>query len=105
MWKVGDRIRFIKEGDADSTKENGFVIGDTYEIIKRTEIEFDDNGHLQNEDEQYYDDGNGYKFAIKIQDYNTWWVEPYSFEKITKKKAKNEMDVLDNIQYNFKHGF
>lgn len=101
MWKVGDRIRFIKNGSIDSTEEEGFKIGDIYEIVSRREIEYDDDGMTEELPEYLMDD---YTYQIRHNDIS-WNIELDSFEKVVKKKAVKESDHLDNIRDNFRFGY
>ena len=91
MWKVGDKIKFIKEGVHDSTISHGLIIGKIYKIVLID--------HVSNN--SYYSNGNGYKFCI--QKGNTqWWIEPKSFRLI--RDNLSEVECLDAFRENFKDG-
>lgn len=103
MWKKGDRVKFIKNGDYDSVEDEGLKLGEVYKLIDRHEIESDEDGNIDEEDLTYVDDNN-YKYAIELNG-SRFWIELNSFELYKKKKAKNELDVLDNIRENFRFGY
>lgn len=96
MWNIGDIIRFVENGENDSTEDNGLEINEVYEIIEKM-FDPDDS----------YADYQGWKYAVRLPSEGMWWIEPNSFSlvKPKKKKAKTEKDVLDNIQENFKLGY
>jgi len=102
MWKIGDKIKFVGDGELDSTEAHGFILGKTYEIIDREEVEYDEDGNTLNIDDDYLHDGD-YKYWV-IKDGESWIIEPNSFEKYKKKVPKNDIDILDNIQDNFRFG-
>jgi hypothetical protein len=104
MWKKGTKLIFYKNGEIDCTEDNGFTIGKTYIIVKRTEVEYDDDGNHYSSDDEVQD-LDGYKYAVINDNGDSWWIEPYCFKEYTKKIPKNEIDFLDNIQENFREGY
>ncbi len=102
MWKVGDRIKFVENGEVDSNEDAGFIKGEIYEIIARQEVDCDEDGEPLDDVSEYVEDG--YKYFIKF-DGGRFCIEPNSFTKVVRKKATKESDHLDNIQENFKFGY
>lgn len=94
MWKVGDKIKFIKNGIIDSNQANGFNLNQIYTIVKKI---YDSNSD--------FGDSEGYKYLVEKYSNCTWWIEPNSFKKVTKRKSKKESAILDRIQENFKNGY
>ena len=92
-WKVGDKVKFIENGQDDSTDDYALTLGSTYNII-----------HKLNCSSGNYSDGE-YKYAIENDEGAEWWIEPDSFELVKRKKIKNDIQWLDAIQENFKNGF
>lgn len=91
MWKVGDKIKFIKEGRIDSDVVHGLVLGKTYII---DEVGTGNNRRdTRKQKSCRITIGTGFKF----------WIEPNSFELYKKKKLKKETDFLDAFQENFKY--
>jgi len=102
MWKVGDKLRFIKNGVIDCTEVEGFKIGNIYEIIRRNEVEYDEDGNLIGEEEERIRDDYIYKIE---KDGQYWVIEPDCFEKVVRKNPEKETDYLDNIRENFRFGY
>lgn len=100
MWKMGDKVKFVENGYDDSTTDEGFVIGDIYEIVDRRD---DSESSMGAE----YRDEDGYEYAVRHPRSNAiWWIEINSFRKVPKrKKPKSEADVLDLIKENFRYGY
>lgn len=104
MWKVGDRVRFIENGSMDSTEDEGFKLGEIYEITNIIEAECDEDGNPSGDcPEELIQDG--YTYQITFNGMRRFNIEPNSFEKVVKKKAKKESDHLDNIRDNFRFGY
>lgn len=94
MWKVGDKIQFIKEGNFDSKKACGFSLGKIYKIIEvcRNNSFYLPISHLD-------ESRSGYR--VITDNGLHWWIEPDCF-KLFKKELKTEVDYLDAFQENFK---
>lgn len=92
MWKVGDKIRFIKEGTHDSRVSFNLTLGKTYTVVMISKV-----------GEKIHADEHGVHYGIEKDNGCSWWIE-YSSFKLVKKEIENENDWLDAIQENFKEG-
>lgn len=90
MWKVKDKIKFVKEGMIDSTMGHFLTMNKVYQIVKTSK-----NENPRRRDKE------GYSYQVLRDDGGHWWIEPNSF-KLIKKKLKKETDFLDAFQENFK---
>jgi len=91
MWKVGDRIRFVKEGKKDSKISYGFILNKTYEIINinhTPDKNFYHKSHISK-------DGKKYMVNINMG----WWIEPDCFESEFTGPL-TESQKLDRIRMN-----
>ena len=92
MWKIGDKIKFVKEGILDSTTNCGLTINKIYTIIK-----------VQDRVDPYHVDTWNKSYSIYKNDMcYSWWIEPNCFKLID--KPKTEVDFLDCFKENFKEG-
>lgn len=97
MWKVGDKIKFVKTGISDSTEECGLKLNQNYKIIQKIKATY--LSYLNQE---------GYKYQIEFfhvgkNSMKNWWIEPNSFE-LVRKPPTNEVEFLNAFQENFKEG-
>ena len=91
MWKIKDRIKFIKNGIHDTTVSHGFTIGRIYSII-----------FIEKVRQGTYADKYGYKYCVIKDSGDQWWIEPNSFKLV--RDNLSEVDYLDAFKQNFEDG-
>ena len=96
MWKVGDKVKFVREGVRDSKVGHGLILGKVYKIIEVVPANYNDVHGC------YYWEGN--RFMIRRDDGDRWYIEPRAFKLMTI-KPKNEIEFLDAFKNNFEDGF
>lgn len=94
MWKIGQKIKFIKNGVHDSNIRN-FTIGKYYEVTNA----YKGDGSMN---PMEYLDKDNYMYTVTNDNGNAWTIEPKAFLG-KKKELKTEVEFLDAFKENFSY--